>query len=141
MKEIHVTENDLIEFIDTKIDSSYAIAEIYTYKYLRTIFNDKAIFKGKNFDFVIYGDIKWKPLLVEVKYNHLKLSIEQLYEYYYNYYPKYRLWIISNKNKGKRSHITIMWYRYYIKRIDQFKTPLGNFYCYEVYKIELRNYG
>jgi len=145
MVEVNINDEDIREFIDLKSDSAYAIAELYALKYLKMKFKDKSIFEKKPFDFIVYGTIDWKPVIVEVKFNHLHLSYEQVRTYYLKYYPDYRLWIITNKEMKKQNYIKVspfapeftdkQSFKLYLKMVDKYRTPIGNFYCFEVVRI------
>ena len=123
MKEINITEEDIEDFIITKEDSAYAIAELYTYKWLKTKYN-RVIYGGRLFDFYLPKVLlskEGKDIVVEVKYNHISLSLEQVREL------KKLLtrgdtifYLITNRESNK------------LRKVDSFKTPMGIFYCYKL---------
>ena len=132
MKEINITEEDIEDFIITKKDSAYAIAELYTYKWLKMKYN-RVIHEGKVFDFYLPKILlskEGKDIVVEVKYNHISLSPEQVREL------KKLLtrgdtifYLITNRESNK------------LRKVDSFKTPMGTFYCYELGLDDLKGYS
>jgi len=132
MREASITERDIEEFISTKEDSAYAIAELYTYKWLKTKFN-RPIFKGGIFDFklpqVLLNE-EGKDIVVEVKYNHVGLSPEQVRELR-KLLAKGNVifYLVTNRKSNK------------LKEVDSFKTPIGTFYCYKLGLEDFKGYS
>ena len=138
MSQVTLSDEDFVDFVDVKEDTAFAVAELFAFKYLKEKCRGKIIFSKGIFDFVVYGTVNEKSIYVEVKYNHLSLSPEQVL-FLAERLGSTRFWIISNKKKHLNEFLGYDGkYRRVVKYkvIDTFNTPIGKFYVLEVIDVE-----
>jgi len=119
---VAITEKDIVDFVNVKRDSVYAILELYTYAWLKRKYKGKVIAPWKCFDFAAW-DLKG-TIVYEVKHNHYKLSWEQLVTAWRLYESREinALYIMSNVKTTVE----------YLKLEETFETYLGIMYCYKM---------